>query len=120
MGLPGKCFPTVVSFWEWLGPDKMVHFVLFAALSYISLWGYRNRIKDYKRHYKNKLFLTIVLSTIAYGGLTEILQKHLFINRYCSVFDFFADAIGCILGIIIYILLCEKKNKKNKITEGNI
>lgn len=120
MGLPGKYFPTVVSFWDWLSPDKIVHFILFASLSFLSAWGYRNYLKKYSHPYKNKLLLTIILLTIAYGGLTEILQKYLFINRYCSIFDFIADAIGCILGVIIYFFISEKKIKKIEESDSNI
>ena len=44
MGLPGNCFPTVVSFWDWLGPDKIVHLFVFGILSFSMLWGYRKKI----------------------------------------------------------------------------
>lgn len=119
MGLPGKYFPTVVSFLDWLNPDKIVHFILFASLSYFSLWGFRKKLPNYSNTDKNKCILTTTLLTISYGGLTEILQKYIFINRCCNVFDFIADAIGCILGVIIYIFIYEKKIKKNKNTEDN-
>ena len=109
MGLPGKYFPTVVSFWDWLSPDKIVHFILFSSLSFLSAWGYRNYLKKYSHPYKNKLLLTIILLTIAYGGLTEILQKYIFINRYGSIYDFIADAIGCVLGVIVFFYYFKKK-----------
>ena len=113
MGLPGKYFPTVVCFWDWLSPDKIAHLILFAALSFLSLWGYRNLLFD--PNYKNrKKFIAITsLITIAYGGLTELMQKYVFINRYCSVFDFIADTIGCVIGVIIFSFLIQKKNEKN-------
>ena len=111
IGLPGKYFPTVVSFWDWISPDKVVHLIMFASLSLISLWGYRKILYN-ENPYRKKIFWIIASSTIAYGGLTELLQKYLFVNRYCSIFDFIANTIGCVIGIIIFIFICQKKIKK--------
>ena len=114
MGLPGKYFPTVVSFWDWIGPDKIVHLLLFAAFAFVSLWGYRHFLFDIKYPHRKRLFLIISLISILYGGLTELLQKYLFINRYCSLYDFIADSIGCFGGIITFHFLVQKKLKKIK------
>ncbi len=112
MGLPGRCFPTVVNFWDWIGPDKIVHFLLFGILAFLALWGYRNKMLSNSNSYKRKTFLLTFILTISYGGLTELLQKYIFINRYGSIFDFIADAIGCVLGIIVFFFCFKKKLKK--------
>ncbi len=112
MGLPGKYFPTVISFWDWLTPDKIVHLILFAVLSFLSLWGYRKILFDPNYKDRKKIIITISLISIAYGGLTELMQKYVFINRYGSIFDFIADTIGCILGIIFFLFIVQKKLKK--------
>ncbi len=102
MGIPGKCFPTVVCFWDWLGPDKIVHFILFGLLAFLLLWGYRKKtVSENTLCLKKRFILTLIIS-IAYGGLTEILQKHVFINRYGSLYDFIADAIGCVIGVLAF------------------
>lgn len=119
IGIPGKYFPTVISFWEWLGPDKIVHLIMFAILSFSSLWGYRKTLFD-NNYPHTKIYLIISTATISYGGLTELLQKYLFTNRYCSVFDFIANTIGCFLGISFFYLLVQKKLKKIKKSEDNI
>ena len=111
MGLPGKYFPTVVSFWDWLGPDKIVHLILFAIFSFISLWGYRELLFNIDYPHRKRLFITISLISILYGGLTELLQKYLFINRYGSLYDFMADTIGCLIGIIFFSFFSSKKLK---------
>ena len=120
MGLPGKYFPTVVCFWDWLGPDKIIHLILFALLSFASLWGYRNLFFDINYPHRKRLFITISLISILYGGLTELLQKYLFINRYCSLYDFLADTVGCFIGIILFHFLVQKKLKKLTKSEDNI
>jgi VanZ family protein len=112
MGLPGKYFPTVVNFWEWIGPDKIIHSLLFGLLSFLYLWGYRNNILSKNKSYQKKAFLLSFILTVTYGGLTELLQKYVFINRYGSILDFYADAIGCILGIIVFFFCYKKKLKK--------
>ncbi|MBQ8221894.1 MAG: hypothetical protein IJZ87_00900 [Bacteroidales bacterium] len=67
MGLPGRCFPTVVNFWEWIGPDKIVHLLLFGLFSYLTLWGYRKQLLSVNGSSQIKallftLFLTILRS----------------------------------------------------------
>ena len=114
MGLPGRCFPTVVCFWDWLGPDKIVHILLFTALPLISLWGYRKLLLTTNYPHKKRIYLIVGLVSVSYGALTELMQKYIFINRYGCYFDFFADTIGCILGMLIFMFLVQKKIKKSE------
>jgi VanZ family protein len=120
MGLPGKYFPTIVSFWDWLSTDKIVHLLLFAVFAFVSLWGYRHLFFNINYPHRKKLFLIISLISILYGGLTELLQKYLFINRYGSIYDFIADSIGCFIGILLFYFLVQKKLKNLKKSEDNI
>lgn len=120
MGLPGNYFPKVVSFWDWLGPDKVIHLIVFGMLSYSMLWGYRKKILSHDVRYIKKSFLLTLLLSVSYGALTELMQKYVFINRFGSIYDFIADAIGCVLGAIVFILYFKKKVKKNKNTANNI
>ena len=120
MGLPGKCFPTVVCFWDWLGPDKIAHLILFGILTFITLWGYRKKLLDINYPNRKKIYAIVALISIMYSGLTEILQKYFFINRYGSIYDFVADTIGCALGMFLFQLLVQKKLKKLKKSEDNI
>lgn len=120
MGLPGNYFPKVVSFWDWLGPDKVIHLIVFGMLSYSMLWGYRKKILSHDVRYIKKSFLLTLLLSVSYGALTELMQKYVFINRFGSIYDFIADAIGCVLGAIVFFLYFKKKVKKNKNTANNI
>ena len=120
MGLPGNYFPKVVSFWDWLGPDKVIHLIVFGMLSYSMLWGYRKKILSHDVRYIKKSFLLTLLLSVSYGALTELMQKYVFINRFGSIYDFITDAIGCVLGAIVFFLYFKKKVKKNKNTANNI
>ncbi|MBO4574448.1 MAG: VanZ family protein [Bacteroidales bacterium] len=112
-GLPGSYFPKVITFWEWLGPDKLVHLLMFASLSFFTIWGYREEYCHNNKSYRIKLQLIVFLITIAYGAITEVLQANIFHGRYGSIYDFLADVIGCILGILIFKLIFRKKMIKN-------
>jgi len=120
MGLPGKCFPTVVNFWEWIGPDKIVHLLLFGLLSFLSLWGYRKQLLSQKNSSLIISLLYVLFLTMSYGALTELMQKYIFINRYGSYLDFLADSIGCVLGVIAFCFYLKKKNKKIGKSKNNI
>ena len=120
MGLPGNYFPKVVSFWDWLGPDKVIHLIVFGILSYSMLWGYRKKILSHDVRYIKKSFLLTLLLSVSYGALTELMQKYVFINRFGSIYDFIADAMGCVLGAITFFYYYKKKVKKNKNTANNI
>lgn len=109
MGTPGNCFPNVTSFWDWLGPDKIVHFIVFGILSFSMIWGYREKIISQNSNTQKKYYLLTLLLSISYGAFTEILQKYIFINRYGSIYDFIADAIGCVLGVIVFFYYFKKK-----------
>lgn len=120
MGLPGNFFPTVVTLWDWLTPDKIVHLLVFGAFSYITLWGYRNSLIHADRNRVRRIFITTLLFTMSYGALTEILQKHLFVRRYGCLYDFIADSLGCLIGIVIFNFYYKKKLKKIRNTRINI
>ena len=53
---------------------------------------------------KNTAALLTVLIASLYGGLIEIAQDKLFINRSGDIFDFLADLAGAIIAIIVYYL----------------
>lgn len=113
-GLPGSCFPTVKTFWQWLGPDKIVHLLMFGTLAFLIPFGYRY---DYIRRdiaYGKRLLWLSLLIAAAYGGLTELLQMYVFIGRSGSLYDFYADVIGCVLGVFIFKMSYRKKMKKNR------
>ncbi|MBZ0242673.1 MAG: VanZ family protein [Bacteroidales bacterium] len=111
IGLPGDYFPNVVSFWDWLSPDKLVHFFVFGVFTFLMLWGYRAQYSNSK--HRSKLVWLIIILGVLYGGLTEVLQTKVFVGREGSVFDFLANTIGSIIGIIIFMLFARKNKNEN-------
>ncbi len=42
---------------------------------------------------------------VPYGGVLEFIQGTISPDRYSDVFDFGANVVGCIVGIVIYRLI---------------
>ena len=110
-GLPGSCFPHVKPV---IGLDKVVHIIMYAGFTFVSLWGYREPFRERGRAYRRKaLWIAIVLG-IAYGALTEIMQETLIPTRTGSLYDWIADTLGSILGAIFaQFFLRGRNNLKN-------
>jgi VanZ family protein len=108
-GTPGEYFPHVVTFWDWLEPDKIVHIFVFGVLSFLILQGLLPQYLESRHRYK------IVAATLgfvlAYGLLTEVLQAYVFIGRDGNAFDFYADSIGAFAGWMGFWTLNRKKIK---------
>ena len=51
---------------------------------------------------KIKAKLYSLLICIFYGGLIEILQGTIFIERSADWFDFLADGVGSLVGLLLY------------------
>ncbi len=109
-GLPGEYFPQITSFWDWLSPDKLVHLFMFGVLVFLFMIA---NVKQF--NYKNKRYYYIIGSlffSILLGALTEILQKFVFIGRHANINDFYANTLGCFLGIILFFMVQKKIIKK--------
>ena len=106
-GLPGSCFPRVKPV---VGIDKVVHLLMYAAFAFLCLWGYRKQFFSNGIEYQKRALLLAVVISIAYGGLTEIMQEYLVPKRTGDWVDFAADAIGTLVGVgIFYLFYREKK-----------
>ena len=112
-GLPGSYFPEIRTFWQWFGPDKIVHSLMFGVFAFLVIFGYRKEYCERGKAYRIKLQLITLLVSMSYAALTEILQRYVFIGRCGSIYDFFADVIGCVLGIFIFKIIFRKKMIKN-------
>ena len=108
-GLPGNDFPSLPSYWEKYQPDKIVHMGMFGLLFLLLAAG--SYYKGGKLAISKKLIYIYLFITIALGGITELLQKWVFIGRSCDIMDFLADTVGIILALAFYKLVFEGKKK---------
>ena len=86
---------------------------MFVVFSFLVLLGYRHEYCKRDKAYRIKLQLITLIVAFGYGALTEIMQKHVFVGRCGSIYDFLADVIGCILGVFIFKIIFLKKMRKN-------
>ena len=107
-GLPGSCFPHVKPA---IGLDKVVHIIMYSAFAFLCLWGYRKQFLSNGIQYRKKAILLAIIISIAYGGLTEIIQENLVPSRTGDWYDFLADSIGTGLGALVFYLFFIAKNK---------
>ncbi|MFI5218597.1 MAG: VanZ family protein [Bacteroidia bacterium] len=104
--IPGNLLPDL-SWWSLLSFDKLVHAFVFGVL--VFLFG-----KGFIRQYSfdilklHPIKCAIIISVI-YGGLLEIMQSTLLIERTGDIKDFVANTIGCSLGGFVF----HRFNKKN-------
>lgn len=98
-GLPGYLFPTVSPFTDRISLDKLVHFFIFAVLVVTILFGNAKQ-KNSSPNLRDSIFA--ILIGIGVGAATELMQEYLFIGRSMSLWDFVADSIGSLGGIIIF------------------
>ena len=94
-GFPGDKVPEV-PIWQF---DKLVHSVVYLVLSVTLLIAFPKA--------KRKLIwlITIILFGIFYGGIMEILQHYIFINRSGNWYDFMANAVGTVIGLLVFPLV---------------
>ena len=98
-GIPGEHIPEL-SFLQWLRPDKVVHLILFGAMTFLLIRSFRVLSTD------SFLFInayrSAVLLSISYGVVVEILQSTVFIHRSADVRDAVANALGAMMGMWLY------------------
>jgi VanZ family protein len=87
--------------------DKAGHFAAFFILVLSYLWAFIKSKRDGFAKINYLLFSFIICLIL--GGLIEILQHYLPIQRFGDWFDFYFDIAGVISGIILFIMLKRTK-----------
>lgn len=108
-GVPGDLVPKSRPFADWLQYDKAAHFLLFFILVFLAL---RSFISQYRSNSQRLLYVVILLIAVAIGGVTELLQEYLFTGREGSLYDFGADALGCLSGMVFFDYMQKKTARK--------
>lgn len=105
-GIPGNYFPRIEGFWDWLGPDKLVHLLLYSAFVFLLMRGFYLQY-SFPFLRLNYIWISLAVGTV-FGILTEVLQKFVFIGRSGNIYDFGADVAGCLLGWLLFAWLKRK------------
>jgi len=86
--------------------DKFVHFVMYLLLTFFLVNGFR-QLKNQNIFSRFPLIITFLIA-VSYGGFIELIQEHVFISRSMDIYDFIANCVGVIIGIVLNIK-AEKK-----------
>lgn len=79
--------------------DKALHFVAYMLLAatLATAWQLAGGIRS------NRTLLFAWLAILAYGAFDETTQIP--VGRDCSIWDWFADALGAALGLLLFVLI---------------
>ena len=105
--IPGQDLPSV-SFWDVLNFDKAAHFLVFLILTITLIVGLK-RQQRYSYFQRNGSIVAAIFGVV-YGGILELMQGWVFLDRTSDLFDFFANSIGILVGMLFYRILYGKMN----------
>ena len=100
--MPGKVIPHV-SWLELLSFDKFVHASIFFILQVLIMRAYYLTTENFKII---KWF--ILVFCVTYGGALELMQYYLFSQRSGDWFDFIANSLGCLCGLLLFNAIKKK------------
>ena len=102
--LPTKEIPKL--FDTFIPIDKLVHVFIFLVLTFLWLLYVNSVLNDTKPI----LLLFILVASLFYGILIEVIQELYVSSRGAEVLDVIADLLGASLGLLFF------SNYKNRIT----
>jgi VanZ family protein len=92
-----------VPFWDILAFDKFAHMSVFLIFTLLLKVGFLKQHQYAILRYRvNVISISIA---ITYGILIEIIQGALLIDRFIELNDMIANAIGSVLGLLIFRLI---------------
>ncbi len=110
-GIPGRDIPHI-SFLELLEFDKWVHAAVFFVLVVLLISAMRNEAAP--QIFQRYPLIISAFFSIAYGGILEILQEVLFVERSADVLDFIANSVGSLMALVfVYWNTSRKKKVEN-------
>jgi len=102
MLLPSDSFPES----KLLSYDKLAHLGVFSLLSFLFMFGAKGN--KYFTKTKNSRWIKPLIICVLYSACLELLQKFS-PGRSIDIYDFFANVMGAIFGVIVFYIF----NKNN-------
>lgn len=104
--VPGNYIPKVSSFLDWLSPDKLIHLLLFGIYTFFLSESFSRQVKS---RMTSRYPMIFSLGTgMVFAFFTEMMQAYVIPGRNGNVYDFLADTLGCLLGLIIWKIIMKK------------
>ena len=96
--LPGSALPSPEI--NWVSFDKFVHLVMYVSLAWTMFYGFSMQ-SEYVISRGKALVFTFIIASL-YGALIELLQFAITPDRAAELWDFVADVVGVMLGLLTY------------------
>jgi hypothetical protein len=103
--VPGQSVPDI-PIWNF---DKLVHSFIYFWLTF-SLYHDLKSVRNFSG--ARYTFIIWLAGPIAYGGLLEILQNFIFINRSGNWVDFWANTFG-VIGAAVFVKSFKKTTRSS-------
>jgi len=104
--VPGKDLP-MVDVWDLLKFDKIGHFTVFCIFAIVLKTGLSRQIRF--RQIRQKAARWTLYIAVSYGGVLEYFQGRLIQDRTSDIWDFIANTVGVLVGIVIFRLIYGKQ-----------
>jgi VanZ family protein len=101
--LPPKDLPQIQLF---EGADKVIHFMMYLGFSLLGCWNLRTELKPFR-------IIIIILVSISWGILMELMQLEMHIGRSLEWYDILANSMGVLFGTLCYQLIVNKFAQSN-------
>lgn len=86
--------------------DKVIHMGMYFILSFSFLFEINNN--SFYQTIRLKVSIIVLILTISYGFILEILQSFLFIERSGDFYDLLANILGCIMAYFFFKFLTSR------------
>ena len=80
--------------------DKVIHFFMYFVFSYFLYEGFRHQYNEIIK-IKNQIMIVLLISVI-FGVVMEILQLTIATNRSAEILDFVSNLAGSVLAIVLF------------------
>ena len=98
MCTPGKDFPALGSWTEFIRLDKLIHIAVFGLMVY--LFSRPVSIREISVVEKKRTFIKIAIACSIWGLAIEFIQHFWIPGRTMDLFDFVADSLGCFIAYL--------------------
>ena len=95
---------------EWIGIDKLLHFIEYGILSVLLTIAFVNASPSWFP--ARLIWVTAALISILYGASDEI-HQYFVPGRFATVADWVSDVIGSIAGVLGVYFYYRKKKERN-------
>lgn len=92
---------------QFIALDKLGHLLAFLLLMMSYLWAFQKQYRS-RDLIKTYVLISFVICVFL-GGIIELLQHYLPIQRYGDWYDFYFDIAGVLLGLLIFSMLRKTK-----------